>query len=161
MSLHPRVHPQRGCCPGAARDKFGNKQLGMKDILEFIVAHCAFLYESAGFRFVHSVYSSSFGGSACIVMASEHLRLRFVYDCGQLSLELQGVHERGENHWYAIEVVEQLVTGRPVPSSELTPGRARFLSEHLDAVRARFVRQELAETRVALRKIGRRTRATR
>ncbi len=135
-----------------------DKHSTMKDILEFIIAHCAFLYESAGFRFVHSVYSSTFGGSAYVVMASEHLRLRFMFDCGQLSLELQGVHERGENHWYAIDVVEQLVTGRPVPRGELSPARARFLAEHLDAVRARFVRDELAETRIALRKLGRRAR---
>jgi hypothetical protein len=133
----------------------------MKEILQFIIAHCAFLYEAAGFRFVHSVYSNTFGGSACVVMASEHLRLRFVFDCGQLSMELQGVHERGENHWYPIDVVEQLVTGRPVPSGDVTPARAHFLGEHLDAVRARFVREELADTRVALRKLGRRVRATR
>jgi hypothetical protein len=136
----------------------GYKQPVMKEILQFIIAHCAFLYESGGFRFVHSIYSSTFGGSACVVMASDHLRLRFVYDCGQLTLELQGVHERGENHWYTIDVVEQLVTGRSVPRGELSPAHARFLSEHLDAVRARFVRDELAETRVALRKIGRRAR---
>lgn len=130
----------------------------MRQILEFIVAHCAFLYESAGFRFVHSFYSSSFGGSACIVMASDHLRLRFVCDCGQLSLELQGAHERGENHWYPVEAVEELVTGHAVPAGELAPARAHFLQRHMDAVRARFVRDELAETRTALRKIRRQAR---
>ena len=127
----------------------------MTEILRFLVEHLAFLYAPDRFRFVDSRTSTSFGGDAFLVLASDVLRIRLVRDRGQLFMDFQATAERDDRDWYSIDVVRRLLTGERQDTAELSPEYARFLEEHLDEIEKRFSEEELANTRKALKELER------
>ena len=61
----------------------------MTQILAFIAAHMGYLWDRARFRIVGSEVTTSNGGDAFLLVESTNVRLRFVQDRRQLSLEFQ------------------------------------------------------------------------
>ncbi len=106
----------------------------MNEILQFLIAHCSFLYESGRFKFVDSGTSTSFGGSGFLVLESDAIRLRFLRDRGQLLLDFQPGSRRGEHDWHSVDVVRKLVTGDPAVSGLLNEENAAFLRRHINEI---------------------------
>ena len=125
----------------------------MKDILQFLMAYCSFLYENNRFKFVDSRVASSFGGDAFLVLASDSLKIRFVRDRGQLFLDFQSLQHGKEADWFSIDVLHRLVTGEKQESAELTGDYASFLRENLEEIESRFSSDRLTDTVKELRKL--------
>jgi len=127
----------------------------MNEILQFLLAHCSFLYETNRFKFVDSLVAEESFGNALLVLSSSILKLRFVRDRSQLFLDFQSVQQKGEMHWHSIHTVRQLITGEKQRSAELNEDYAAFLREHLDEIERRFSKDRLKETLVALGELER------
>jgi hypothetical protein len=128
----------------------------MTEILRFLIDSLAFLYTSGRFRFADSGTSTSFGGDAFLVLASDGLRVRLVRDRGQLFMDFQSAEETGEMDWYSIDVVRRLLTGERQESAELSQEYAAFLEAHLDEIERRFAGDGFAVTRRELKDLEKR-----
>jgi hypothetical protein len=125
----------------------------MTALLEFLIAHLAFLYAPGRYRIVDSESSESFG-NGYLVLESDALRMQMVRDRGQLFMDFEPLSGKGED-WFSIDVVRQLVTGEKQESSELSPDYAAFLERELGEIERRFSPAELDETVRALRELER------
>ena len=114
---------------------------GMTEILRFLIDHAQFLYAPGRYRFVDSGTSTSFGGDAFLVLASDAMRIRLVNDRGQLFADFQGAGQDGDLDWYSIDVVRRLITGEQPATAELSPDYAVFLERHLDEIERRFAEE--------------------
>ncbi|GEK22875.1 hypothetical protein [Cellulomonas xylanilytica] len=124
----------------------------MTQILAFIAAHMGYLWATARYRITDSQVTRSNGGDAFLVMESTDLRLRFVQDRMQLSLELQSTLDAA-HEWYSIDLVRRLFLGEPESSSLLDASYARFVGEHLDELDERFGPQRWLTTQGELQQI--------
>lgn len=122
----------------------------MIQLLEFLIAHGAFLLEPDLFSFAGSHSSTSFG-DASITLGSDRLLLRFVRDRGQLFLDFQGASQSNRKDWYSIDVVQQLVTGVRQDSSVVSPQGMEFVREHLAEIRLLFDDNSIEDTHSALK----------
>lgn len=127
---------------------------GMMKILRFLADYCAFLFLPGRFRFVDSESSKSFGGDAFVVLESDTLRLRFVDDRDDLTLDVQAVFNRPDDPWPSFDLVQWLVSGERPDSSLLKPDKAKFLEEHLAEVERLFSSDRAAETMKELGQLG-------
>jgi hypothetical protein len=123
----------------------------MTAILEFLVAHLAFLYAPDRYRFVDSLTSESFGGDAYLVLEGDVLRLRFISDRGQLLLHFEPLDGKDS---YSIDLLRRLLTGERQETAELSPDYAAFLERELGEIERRF-RDERDETVRALKELKR------
>ncbi len=123
----------------------------MTAILEFLVAHLAFLYAPGRYRFVDSLTSESFGGDAYLVLEGDALRLRFISDRGQLLLHFEPLDGKES---YSIDLLRRLLTGERQETAELSPDYAAFLERELGEIERRF-RDERDETERALQELMR------
>lgn len=107
----------------------------MKDLLEHLVKYWSFLWVSARYRVTDSMVSTSFGGDALLVVASDALKLRFVRDRGRLFLDMQPPWAGKTAEWYSVDLVYRLIAGERQESSELS-------EEYVTLVRARLAEIE-------------------
>lgn len=110
----------------------------MQEILEFIVAHCSFLWASGQYRIVESQVTRSFGGDAYLVISSNGLRLRFVRDRSQLFLDFQEGSPGPKDEWYSIDLVRRLITGERQSTAELNEDYVGFLQDFFGEIESRF-----------------------
>jgi hypothetical protein len=122
----------------------------MTAILEFLVAHLAFLYAPGRYRFVDSGSVESFG-NAYLDLESDTMRLRMIHDRSQLFLDFAPLDG---NDWFSLDVVRRLLTGERQESSELSPDYAAFLEREIGEIERRF-RDERDETVRALKELER------
>jgi hypothetical protein len=122
----------------------------MTAILEFLVAHLAFLYAPGRYRFVDSGSVESFG-NAYLDLESDAMRLRMIRDRSQLFLDFAPLDG---NDWFSLDVVRRLLTGERQESSELSPDYAAFLEREIGEIERRF-RDERDETVRALKELER------
>jgi hypothetical protein len=128
----------------------------MKVILTFILNHCLFLFENYGFRFVDSLYSDSFGGDAYVTLESEYIKMRFVYDRAQLTLEFASRKKQKASWcWYSIDLISQFITGKIESSSLLDVRYARFLLENMGKIVDAFSDENIDRTLDELDKFAR------
>ncbi len=59
----------------------------MDEILNFLLKYCSDLYKKYGFKFSDSEVTTQFGGNACLILENDNLKLSFIIDRGQLSLD--------------------------------------------------------------------------
>jgi hypothetical protein len=85
---------------------------------------------------------------------STHLRLRFVQDRKQLSLELQSTLDTA-HEWYSVDLVRRLFLGQREASALLDESYARFVGEHLDEIDELFGPQRWLTTEADLQRIRR------
>jgi hypothetical protein len=111
-----------------------------------------YLWTTARYRIVGSEVVTSNGGDAFLDVESTNLRLRFVQDRRQLSLDLQSTLDTSRE-WYSIDLVRRLFLGQPEVSAILDESYARFLGEHLDEVDELFGPQRWLATEAALVRI--------
>jgi hypothetical protein len=126
----------------------------MTAILEFLVAHLAFLYAPGRYRFVDSLSGEGFG-DAYVVLESDAMRLRMIRDRGQLFMDFEPLDGDDDEDWFAIDVVRRLLTGERQETSELSPDYAAFLERELDEIERRFSAAERDETVRALKELER------
>ncbi len=125
----------------------------MDEILKYLVSHCSFLYERNRYRFVDSYVSDAFGGDSFLVLASETMQIRFVRDRGQLFLDYRSAQQEGNESWYSIDVVRQLMTGKNECHSLMNEENAHFLKANLDEIERLFSEANLKETLRRLKKL--------
>ena len=109
----------------------------MTQILQFLVAHCSFLWAGARFRIVDSLVATSQGGDAWLLVASDDVRLRFVRDRGQLFLDVQGTAQ-DDDAWFSLDLLWRLILHEPRDSAELDGDYAAFLQAHLAGIEGLF-----------------------
>jgi hypothetical protein len=122
----------------------------MTAILEFLVAHLAFLYAPGRYRFVDSGSVESFG-NAYLDLESDAMRLRMIRDRSQLFLDFAPLDGKD---WFSLDVVRRLLTGERQESSELSPDYAAFLEREIGEIERRF-RDERDATVRALKELER------
>jgi len=125
----------------------------MDDILEFLVRYGSFLYKDMSCRFVDSQVSSSFGGDAFLILATDKVRFRLVRDRGQLFGDFQEVSAVPNDEWFSIDIVRKHLTGEPGYYSELNSENAVFLKEHFRSIENLFESSSLTETQKQLHKL--------
>ena len=127
----------------------------MNQILAFLVDHMSFLWDGARSRITGSEVATSNGGDAYLVVESDRLRLRFVRDRGQLSLELQPSEANGSNDWYSVDLVRRLLLGRRETSGLLDASYASFVREQLAEIESCFSPERWETTRAELKRLAR------
>lgn len=122
----------------------------MIQILRYLIEHCEFLFEPGRYRFVDSLVAPSFGGDAYVVLTSDTLRLQFVLDRGELSLDFQPVSYKIDSVWFSVDLIQRLLTGERQDTAELTAETGAFLRENLDEIEGRFAPANVDATVTAL-----------
>ncbi len=125
----------------------------MTKILQFIAQHMGYLWVGARFQIAGSQVATSFGTDAVLFVDSSRLRLRFVSDRDQLSLDFRPVTGADPRHWYSIDIVRRMLQGKPETSSLLDRSYAEFLRDNLDEIEARFSEENWPSTRETLHKL--------
>ncbi len=115
----------------------------MNQLLELLIAHFSFLYDEYECRFVDS---QVYGPNAVLVLESEHLRLRFVRDRGQIFADFQHKRRKLSNRWYSFGVVRQLITGDVGGSEEIDSEKAGYIRENFLKIKDAFSPERLAGT---------------
>lgn len=118
----------------------------MKIILTFILDHCLFLFEQHGFIFIDSSCSKSFGGDAHVTLKSGELKMRFVYDRGQLLIDFMNTSLRKER-WFSIDLIAQLLTGQIQQSAVMNEYYVQFISVNMPAIIDAFSQESIETTR--------------
>jgi hypothetical protein len=128
----------------------------MTKILEFIAAHMGFLWRGARFRIVGSEVSTSFGTNALLLVEGERIRLRFISDRDELSLDFQSVRANPSKNreWHSVDRIRRLMTGRREESGLLDESYARFVEEHLGQIEDLFSPEKWPETKERLKALG-------
>ncbi len=128
----------------------------MTRILQFIAAHMGFLWRDGRHRIAGSVVSGEFSG-ALLVVEGARLRLRYISDRGQLSLDLQPLESdpSKERHWHSQYRVRRLMTGECRESAVLDESDAQFIEEHLGEIESLFSPEEWPATHERLKALGR------
>jgi hypothetical protein len=114
----------------------------MQVLLHHLVKYWSFLWASARYRIVDSMVSTSFGGDAFLVIASDELRLRFVRDKGQLFLEVQPPWAGKTAEWYSVDLVYRLIIGQRQESAELSEEYVAFMQARLPEIESSFSSKE-------------------
>ncbi len=109
----------------------------MTEILIYLATHLAFLFEPDRFRFVDSRVDSSFGGDALVVLESEALRVRIIWDRAQLLLSFQP-REGRSNEWFSPGLLRGLLQGDRGGSEVLDADWAGFLSSAIPELESRL-----------------------
>lgn len=123
----------------------------MQQILEFIVAHLAFLWEEARFSIVGSEVTTSNGGDSSLQLESSVVRMRFVRDRGQLFLDFQP--KAAGRTWYSIDLVWRLLMGGGNRPAVMDAEYAEFLHQHLGELEDAFGAEGWRTTRGRLQKL--------
>lgn len=129
----------------------------MVEILLFIATHCGFLFKPDGreFRFVDSYVSKSFG-DAIVVLESGSVRVRFMRDRGQLTMEFQPVVGK-KGTWHSLGLLRGALRGGRFESEDLNGEWANFLAESIGVLQDSFADPERREVMLeALAEQGRR-----
>jgi hypothetical protein len=119
----------------------------MSKLLEFIIAHLAYLYDELGCRFADS---QSHGANAVLVFEVDELRLRLIRDRGQIFADFQNKRQGSGNHWFSFGIIRQFVTGEVGGSEELDVDSARYIYEHFSDIKAAFSSKNVKKTEAAL-----------
>jgi hypothetical protein len=118
----------------------------MIEILRYMIEQCAFLFDPGRYRFVDSLIAPSFGGDAYVVLSGDSVRLQFVRDRGQLSLEFQPATTKDASIWFSIDLIQRLLTGERQDTAELTPETGAFLRAHIEEIERRLAPENVDDT---------------
>ena len=129
----------------------------MNELLNFLISHFAFLYDSFGAQFVGSQVH---GSNATLVLESADIRLRFVRDRGQLFLDFQSSHYQCKDEWFSYDVVQQLITKEVEDSALLDEKKANFIKHNFQNIAEAFSKINCHETEKTLHEYEK-ARATR
>lgn len=127
----------------------------MVELLKVLAEWLGFFFVKAGYRLIDSEAGASYG-DAWIEFASDKLAWRIVRDRSQIFLECgpsESAHKRRE--WYSTDVLVRLITGRSVPTSELSEEAARWIEGNLADIEARFAHERLEDTQRELKRLER------
>lgn len=125
----------------------------MIEILRYMIEQCGFLFEPGRYRFVDSLVAPSFGGDAYVVLAGDSLRLQFVRDRGQLSLDFQPASTKNDSNWFSIDLIQRVLSGQRQDTAELTPETGSFLRTHIDELERRFAPENVDGTIAELERL--------
>jgi hypothetical protein len=125
----------------------------MDAILTFLLKAGSFLYKEKGCRIVDSLHSDSFGGDGIVVLQSEKVRVRFVYDRGQLFTDFQRIGSKSKDDWVSVDIVRHYLTGKPGNSSEMTAESTMFLKDRFEDIEQMFSNKSFASTLADLRSL--------
>lgn len=125
----------------------------MTQILSFIAAYMGYLWQGARFTIVGSEVTTSNGGDALLLVASDRVRLRFVRDRTQLMLDLQPTDVPKPDEWYSVDLVRRLCRGERETSGLLDESYADFLEENLGDIEHRFAPEQWPHTRAELKRL--------
>ena len=111
-------------------------------LTSYLYANYAFLFKGNRTKFVSSITE---GANEAIVVENGELRLRFVRDRDQISLELQSLSMQTKE-WFSIDVIRQLITGEVLDKSILDNELNNFVENNLKKITNAFKRENLPET---------------
>jgi len=126
----------------------------MKEILEFLMKHCSFLYEKYGFRFTDSAISESFDNAA-LTLSIRELTIRFLREKGKLYLDFQSnlYGKKNAQSWYSMDIVRQLITGEKDYHSIMDAENASFLMNNIGVIIELFSQKNVKETIAKIKKL--------
>ncbi len=127
---------------------------GLKDLLSFIASQCTFLFLDNRFRLVDSyVEASSFDGNCAVFLQSASIRMQFIRDRCQNSLDFWAASDEHEGEWYSIDIVRQAITGEKACTGLMDAENTRFLRQNIDAVEKLFAADALPTTIPRLKRL--------
>lgn len=101
----------------------------MEQILKYIISKCMFLFNNHNFKFIDSLATPSFGGSAYIVLTNGVINIRLIKDRDGLFLDFQSTTHR-KKEWFSFEILGQLLTGNGKFNGKLDEYGTELLKGH-------------------------------
>lgn len=97
-----------------------------------------FLASEHGCRIVETHRTDAFGGNGFVVFANRSLRIKIVLDRDQVYGEIQPAEGVSKSHWHGLDVVYQLIVGKPPVGGLLDARLVTFLKENFVEIAAAF-----------------------
>jgi Xaa-Pro aminopeptidase len=120
------------------------KIVEMDEILRLLVERCSFLWARQ-----YTIARSGYGinvSDAYIDIESRHkkIKLEFIRERGQLSLDVYGLLGGFGKDRYPIDILRTMVMGEPYLGDTLSDAHVTFLKDNIDAIEAMFADEENA-----------------
>lgn len=88
-----------------------------------------------------------------LVLSNDIVKLKFVYDRGQLFLDFNSCYDKNKNNWYSFDLIRQLVTGEEGYYSIMDNKNGKFLQRNIDQIMGMFAKPEIEYTLTKLKSL--------
>lgn len=131
-----------------------NKKTSIKLSIENICPDYSLRISEFGFHIVEDDYQPEAFGNSFIVLENSDMRVRFVRDRGQLSLDFAPLHE--PDNWWDARFVSQALNGRNASATDFEQGvdLCSFLISNYDGIVDIFRSQNFPKTQKEFEEFG-------
>lgn len=117
----------------------------MELILKYIISKGMFLFHDHNFKFIDSLMTPSFGGSAYIILTNGVINIRLTKDRDGLFLDFQSTASR-KKEWFSFEIVGRLLTENINFNGKLDDSGTDLLKKYLGEITNLFSNDIVIET---------------